>query len=175
MSSIALTQEPEIEQVIYSEPENTVEEDFRIDDQEKASWAARRILHAQKTIEERKATAKRFKERIDTWLAQSNEPDEKTIERLSSLLQPYLEEQLKDKKGKSIKVFGATITLRKQPEKVSVFDKEKALAYCEEHAPNALIIKKELSKTELKKLSQDGTLIPGVLLDGGDEKLYVKE
>ena len=175
MSSIALTQEPEIEEVIYSEHNQTTKEDFKIDDQEKASWAARRILHAQKTIEERKATAKRFKERIDTWLAQSNEPDERTIEYLSSLLQPYLEEQLKDKKGKSIKVFGATITLRKQPEKISVFDKDKALAYCEKHAPDVLIIKKELSKTELKKLSQNGALIPGVLLDGGEEKIYVKE
>lgn len=177
MSSIAIEQAPDIEQIIYPEQENNTEaQDFRVDDQEKAGWAARRILHAQNRIEERKNLAKRFKDRIDAWLTHANAPDETTVEHLSSLLKPYLEDQLAGKKnGKSIRVFGATIGLRKQPEKVSIFDTGKALHFCEEHHPEALIIKKDLSKTELKKLSRSGTLIPGVLLDGGDEKLYVKE
>jgi hypothetical protein len=146
MSSIALTQEPEIEQIIYSEPENTVQEDFKIDDQEKASWAARRILHAQKTIEERKVTAKRFKERIDTWLTQSNEPDERTIEYLSSLLQPSRFAR-NPRRSRSSTRRKHSLTARNMPRMPS----------------------------SSRRSSQDGTLIPGVLLDGGEEKLYVKE
>lgn len=177
MSSIALQQTPEIEEIIFPPTTETPEPaQFQIDDQEKASWAARRILQSQNRIEERKAAGKRFKERIDSWLAQANQSDEETIERLSALLEPYLEDQLSGKKkGKSIKVFGATIGLRKQPEKVSVVDRERAIIYCKEHYPDALIIKTDLSKSELKKISKNGVFIPGVLLDGGTEKLYVKE
>lgn len=177
MSSVALQQTPEIEEIIFSHTTETLETaQFQIDDQEKASWAARRILQSQNRIEERRAAAKRFKERIDSWLDQANQSDEQIIERLSTLLEPYLEDQLSGKKkGKSIKVFGATIGLRTQPEKVSVVDSDKAITYCKEHYPDALIIKTDLSKSELKKISKQGVFIPGVLLDGGSEKLYVKE
>lgn len=48
--------------------------------------------------------------------------------------EPEIEQIIYSEPDQSIKVFGATITLRKQPEKVSVFDKEKAITYCEEHA-----------------------------------------
>jgi hypothetical protein len=49
-----------------------------------------------------------------------------------------------------------------------------AMAFCEINHPEAIIIKKELSKSELKKLFENGELIPGVFLDGGATKLYLK-
>jgi hypothetical protein len=177
MSSVAIAQMPEIEEIIFpAEMETTRETSFQIDDQEKASWAARRILQSQKRIAERQDTAKQFKQRIDSWLTQANRGDEETIERLEAILEPYLEEELSGKKrGKSLQLFGAVISLRKQPEKVFVVDSDKAIAYCKDKHPDALIIKTDLSKSELKRLVKEGTFIPGVLLDGGGEKLYVKE
>ena len=177
MSSIAIAQVPDIEEIIFpQEVEKTRDTSFQIDDQEKASWAARRILQSQKRIAERQNAAKQFKQRIDSWLTQANRVDEETIARLEAILEPYLEEELDGKKkGKSLQLFGAVISLRKQPEKVSVVDSDMAITYCKENHPDALIIKTDLSKTELKRLVKEGTFIPGVLLDGGDQKLYVKE
>ena len=124
---------------------------------------------------ERKQLAKQYKQRIDSWLDEANGPDEKTIESLSGLLTPYVADELKHNgKRKSITLFGVTIGFRKQPEKVDIIDTESALSYCETHHPESVIVKKELSKTELKKLCGKGIFIPGILLDGGQDKLYVK-
>lgn len=80
-------------------------------------------------------------------------PDENTIESLSGLLTPCVAAELKHNgKRKSITLFGVTIVFRKQPEKVDIIDGESALSYCEAHHPESVIVKKELSKTELKKL-----------------------
>ena len=176
MSSVALQQYPSIDAVIYEEEEQPVErEPFVIDNQDKANWAAKRILHAQEKMAERKQLAKQYKQRIDSWLDEANGPDEKTIESLSGLLTPYVADELKHNgKRKSITLFGVTIGFRKQPEKVDIIDTESALSYCETHHPDSVIVKKELSKTELKKLCGKGIFIPGILLDGGQDKLYVK-
>jgi phage host-nuclease inhibitor protein Gam len=176
MSSVAVQHYPSIDDVIYEEKELPEErEEFIIDNQDKANWAAKRILHAQDKIAERKQLAKQYKQRIDSWLADANTPDEKTIESLSGLLSPYVEEELKHNGNrKSIALFGVTIGFRKQPEKVDIIDSESALSYCETHHPESVIVKKELSKTELKKLCGKGIFIPGILLDGGQDKLYVK-
>ena len=176
MSSIAV-QDIEIDDIIFPKAlEKSKGQTYQIDSQEKASWAARRIIQSQKAIDERILLSKLFKERIADWLEQANKADEERIENLSMLLLPYLEHELAEKKnGKSLKVFGATIGLRKQPEKISVIDEDKALAFCKEKYPDAVIVKTDLSKTELKKIANHGIFVPGVLLAGGGEKLYVKE
>lgn len=172
-----LDQPTDIDEILHPTEELiTRDETFSIDTQEKATWAARRILQAQTRIAEREQLAKSYKTRIDLWLEESNKPDTETIDTLSSFLDPYLRQELDGtKRRKSIKLLGATIGFRTLPKKVDIINPDQAIAFCEAHHPEAVVIKKDLSRSELRKLAESGTLIPGVVLDGGAERLYVKE
>jgi hypothetical protein len=177
MNETAILQEPAtIDTILHSTEElSTRDETFVIDTQEKATWAARKILQAQTRIAERENLAKTYKARIDLWLDDACKPDSETIDNLSSFLDPYLHQELENiKRRKSIKLLGATIGFRTLPRKVDIINPEQAIDFCETHHPDAVIVKKDLSRSELRKLAESGTLIPGVVLDGGTERLYVK-
>ncbi len=178
MNEATLLQEPPaIDEILHPTGEiATREQAFIIDTQEKATWAARRVLQAQSRKEEREHLAKTYKARIDLWLEEASKPDMDTIETLSGFLAPYLSQELYgNRRRKSIKLLGATVGFRTLPRKVDIIDAEQAIEFCETNHPAAVIIKKDLSRGELRKLAEAGTLIPGVVLDGGTERLYVKE
>ena len=178
MNQTAVLAEPlDIDEILHPTEElATRDETFSIDTQEKATWAARRILQAQTRIAEREHLAKNYKARIDAWLEEASKPDTDTIDALSSFLDPYLRQELDGtKRRKSIELLGATIGFRTLPKKVDIINPDQAIAFCETHHPDAVIIKKDLSRSELRKLAESGTLIPGVVLDGGTERLYVTE
>jgi hypothetical protein len=178
MSETAILQEPAtIDDILHPTNELTThDETFVVDTEEKATWAARRILQAQTRIAERGHLAKTYKARIDQWLEEASKPDTETINTLSSFLDPFLRQELESiHRRKSIKLLGATIGFRTLPRKVDIINPEQAIDFCETHYPDAVIVKKDLSRSELRKLAESGTLIPGVVLDGGMERLYVKE
>ena len=178
MNEATLLQEPPaIDEILHPSGElSTSEQAFIIDTQEKATWAARRILHAQSRKAEREHLAKTYKAQIDLWLEGACKPDRDTIETLSGFLAPYLRQELDgNQRRKSIKLLGATIGYRTLPRKIEIINAEQAIKFCETNHPDAIIIKKDLSRSELRKLAEAGTLIPGVVLDGGTERLYVKE
>jgi phage host-nuclease inhibitor protein Gam len=68
----------------------------------------------------------------------------------------------------------ATVSLRKLPDRLEITDSAAALAFCQVEHPEAVIVKKELSRSVLKKLALDGTAIPGVAMELGADELYVK-
>jgi hypothetical protein len=178
MNQTAILAEPSaIDEILHSTEElATRDETFSIDTQEKATWAARRILQAQTRIAEREHLAKTYQARIDAWLQEASKPDTDTIDTLCTFLDPYLRQELDGtKRRKNIKLLGATIGFRTLPKKVDIINPEQAINFCETHYPDVVIIKKDLSRSELRKLAESGTLIPGVVLDGGTERLYVKE
>ena len=177
MSTAAVIEYPEIDQLVLESdlPVENPETGFMIDTQEKATWTARKIIQAENRINERSQLAKSCKSRIDGWLAEANRRDEASIESLLSLLTLYLRDELGGStKRRSIDLLGAKLGFRKLPERVEIIDPEKAITYCETNHPEALIIKKELSRTELRRIALKGELVPGVVLDGGADKLYVK-
>ena len=117
-----------------------------------------------------------YKTRIDQWLEEASKPDTDTIDTLSTFLEPYLRHELESiHRRKSIKLLGATIGFRTLPKKVDIINPDQAIDFCENNHPEAVIIKKDLSRSELRKLAESGTLIPGVVLDGATERFYVKE
>jgi len=150
-------------------------EPFKIDSMDKAAWAASKVLEAQARIDQRSELARAYKARIDAWLDSSNQADLESVDFLTSLLRPYVETVITQQhRSRSILLVSATVSLRKLPDRLEITDSAAALAYCEVEHPEAVIIKKELSRSVLKKLALDGTAIPGVAMELGADELYVK-
>jgi hypothetical protein len=160
--------------ILFPEPEASGKEPFKVNTLDKANWTARKILQAEERIQRRMAIATEYKNRIDEWLARSNKGDTESVEFLTQLLRPFVEEQVADQRSKTVRLLGANASLRKNPEKINITNPEMALTFCELNHPEAVIVKKELSKTELRKLFEKGELVPGVFLDGGSTNLYLK-
>src|SRR5690606_34268002 len=67
------------------------DEDFRIDNDDKAEWAVRKIRQAQLAIEKRRQFVQAEIERLQAWQQMMDERDQATIDRMTGLLQPYFE------------------------------------------------------------------------------------
>lgn len=69
----------------------TQDEGFRIDSDDKAEWAVRKIRQAQLAIEKRRQFVQAEIERLQAWQQMMDERDQATINRMTGLLQPYFE------------------------------------------------------------------------------------
>lgn len=166
---------PALEDLLVS-GQNIEATHFTVDTPEKAAWAARKIKAAQDRIEERKDLARSYKAQIDTWFKKSIEEDEDSIVHMKQLLQPYVEKEISvQRKSKTLRLPGISVQLRKKPDRIEVVEKETAISFCEANHPDAVIIKKEVSKSYLKQLLSKGEIIPGCDLMFGEEELYIKE
>lgn len=151
-------------------------EHFTINNPEKAAWAARRIKAAQDRIEERKDLAKSYKAQIDAWFRKSIQEDEESIDFLKQILRPYVDQEISvQRKSKTLRLPGISVQLRKKPDRIDVVENETAISFCEANHPDAVIIKKEISKSYLKQLLAKGEIIPGCDLMLGEEEIYIKE
>jgi len=164
---------PSIEELlldIQPEPEY-----FQVDTVDKATWAARKFLEAEERITRRNELAKAYKSRIDKWRDGANKEDTNSVEYFKSLLRQYADRAVATQhKSRSVHLVGSVLSLRKKPDRVEVTESDLALSYCETEHPEALIVKKELSKSVLKGLLSNGTEIPGCRLEPGRDELYVK-
>ena len=151
------------------------DEKFKVDTLDKANWASRKIIQAENRIEERNMLAQQYRDKIDNWLEKANKEDERSVEFMKSLLRPYLEEEIHKKNTKTIKLLGVKISLWKTPERIEIVNFNLALSFCERHYPDTIITKKDLSKSEIKKIYQMGIPVPGVIITGGAERVIVKE
>jgi len=166
--------EPSLDVILFQESHAPSKEPFTVDTLDKANWTARKILQAEERIQRRMAMAEEYKARIDDWLAQANKEDAESVDFLTNLMRPFVEDEVKRQRSKTVRLLGVNASLRKLPEKIELTNPEMALNFCELHHPEALIVRKELAKSELKKLFQNGELIPGVFLIGGATNLYLK-
>lgn len=178
MSNAAIALPTNIDEIVFDGDRDTTEakrsEGFVVDTQDKATWAARRYLQAESRMKERDRLAKEYKAKIDSWLDRANRGDLDTTETMRALLTPYLQNELAGSTRKrSIDLLGVRIGFRKLPERVEIVDTAMALDFCEANHPEVVVVKKELSKSELRKTAQKGALIPGVVLDGGQDRLVV--
>ncbi|MGA2547941.1 MAG: host-nuclease inhibitor Gam family protein [Rectinemataceae bacterium] len=158
-----------------SESSDMVAPAFIVDSLAKADWAVARVLEAEARIARRAALAANLHERIDAWLTKSSSTDNDSIVYISSLLRPFVESELAmQRRSRSLILPSGVAQLRKLPDKLDIVDKDAALSYCESSHPEAVIIKKDLSKTELKRLVFSGTAIPGVSAELGSDELYIR-
>jgi hypothetical protein len=150
---------------------------FKIDSFDKAAWAASKVFEAQARIAERAALALAYKDRIDSWLADSNKADEASASYLSMLLKPYVEEELarNHSHSRTLSLPTAPASLRKAPDRVTVLKEAEAMAYLEANHPSAVITKKAISLSSLRSLIfTEGEAVPGVEAELGSDSLYIK-
>lgn len=147
---------------------------FYIDSADKASWAGRKIVQAEDRIADQKSVAEEYKHRIDEWFERTIREDQASIEYLRNMIRPFAISEIHNlKKGKTLKYFGVSISMRKLPDKAEILDEGMVIDYCEEYLPDAVEIRKSLSRTEVKKALLKGYDIPGASIIQGSEELYI--
>lgn len=162
--------------LVPTDAEAPAAEPFKIDSMDKAAWAASKVLEAQARIDQRSELARSYKTRIDAWLDSAIQADLDSVAFLTTLLRPYVETAIAQQhRSRSLLLVSATVSLRKLPDRLDITDPTAALAFCEaEGHMEAIIVKKELSRSVLKKLALEGTAIPGVAMELGSSELYIK-
>lgn len=167
---------PKLEEIL-SPDTSEVKDSFIIDSPEKAAWASRKIIDAESRLTQYADQAKQYKKQIDSWFNRAVQDEIESIHYLKGLIRPFIEQEVsKQSKSKTIRYPGLNIQLRKKPDRIDITDKEIALSFCEANHPDAVIIKKELSKTYLKDLlNHQGEIIPGTAMVPGDSELYFKD
>ncbi len=161
----------------FQDDEQTLEQGFVIDTQEKAEWALRKCSTAEARIAENTQIAQALKARIDARLAQINAQPERTLESMTELLRPYAETEVaKGGKAKSVKLLCGTLGFRTAPASVVVTDETAALAWLEANGHAECIrTKREVSKSEVKALiTAKGEVPEGIELKAGDTRFYVE-
>lgn len=131
------------------------QESFVIDTEEKADWAIRKILRCQHKVE----TVKQFSavqiNEINHWKEQQTEENERSINYLISLLEPYAKSQL-DGKKKTVKMPSGNISFRAVlPEYVIAGNKvdgknQQLLDHIRQSDPDYLKIEESVNWTDFK-------------------------
>jgi phage host-nuclease inhibitor protein Gam len=166
---------PRLEDLLIPEQEQH-SESFTIDSPEKAAWASRKILDAQDHLTQLKEQASSYKAQIDAWFQKAIKEDEESVDYLKSLIHPYVEVEVsKQHKSKTLHLPGIAAQLRKKPDRIDVVDKDTAVSFCEMNHPDAVIIKKDVSKSYLKVLLSKGEVIPGCNIAFGENEIYFKD
>lgn len=108
--------EENLDSYIGQAMEQSEQQGFAIDNDNKADWAVRKILTLQKKNEEIEQLAELRINQIKQWQKQESEGNESSINYLISLLGPYAKSQL-DGKKKTVKMPSGNISFRaKSPE-----------------------------------------------------------
>jgi len=155
---------------------NTMAPAFIIDSLAKADWCVSRVLDAEARIARRAELASELHARIDAWFQKASAADNDSISYLSMLLRPYVESEIAmQRRSRSLILPSGTAQLRKLPDKLDITSPEAAMAWATENAPNAIIVKKELSRSVLKSLIvSQGEAVPGCEFSLGSDELYVR-
>jgi hypothetical protein len=149
---------------------------FVIDSLAKADWAVARILEAESRIARRSELAANLHARIDAWLTKASAADNDSITFLSALLRPFVDFEIaKQHRSRTLLLPSGTAQLRKLPDRLDIIDRDAALSYCETSHPEAVIVKKDLSRSALKTLIvSQGEAVPGCSFELGPDELYVR-
>lgn len=147
-----------------------VRESFKIDNLEAATWAFRKLRAIESKKAEIKAIADKERANIDAWEQQELKQYEADREYFEGLLSAYyVEERAKDKKFKLSTPYGK-LSCRKSSK--WIYEDEQALIdYCNINEIDAIRVKEELDKTNLKKICKNGVnqetgeLLPGLRIE----------
>lgn len=165
--------------------EQVNEEGFKVEDEQQANWALRKIKDLQTQKNENIALAESEISKIEAWLEQENGKLDNSIEYFQGLLAEYAMKQREENpKFKSMKLPYGIVRFRKQQPKW-VYDDELLLKSLKEQDAEELIrVKEEPNKQAIKKLfvvengklynPGTGEFIEGVEIIERDEVFEVK-
>jgi hypothetical protein len=178
MDSITQESSPDLGELLFNEGESGIDtkaEDFRITSIDMAAWAARKVVAARERMAARTALSSQYKARIDRWLERANAEDRESAEFLTGHLRPFAESEIaKQRRSRTLQLPGATVSLRKKPDRVEILDESVLIAYCEENYPEALVVSKSVSKAAITARVRSGELPPAVDFIPGEDELYIK-
>lgn len=140
---------------------------FKIETRDQAEYFTRCLVKAQKENEAVELIAKKrlneYAERVNAWKESMLKENSYNIERWTSWLRPWAEEQLKDSKKKSVKLIEGTLGFRKADK--YEYDDKKLVEYLQSSGHKELLIEQtpKVDKTALKKAFDfEKENVPGV-------------
>ena len=167
------------------EQEQVANEGFKVDDDQKANWALRKIKQMQEQIKENNDLADAEIDKIERWRNTENEKAEADIEYFQSLLAEYaITKREQDPKFKSLKLPNGRFGFRKRPAKWQ-YDDEAVIAQLKESKLTDFVrVKEEINKRDLRQFvkvegdkvinPETGEIIEGINVLEQGEKFNVK-
>ena len=160
---------------------------FVVDDDSKATWAARKLARYEAEIERCEQQAKDEKQRIDEWLDDATSGARNRAKWFADLLAGYavLLHDADPQCAKTHKFIGGEVGRRKQPDKVEVVDEKTFVEWAlVEHddllkiTPSLTAIKGTIGRGfavgDTKLVDDSGEIIPGVEFVAGVDKFFGK-
>jgi len=149
--------------------ETPVLESFKVDDDQKADWAMRKLAAIRRKQSENKAIADREIQRATEWLQKVNTALENDAGYFEAILTPYALLQRSEGRKSLVLPHGTVKTVAGRA-KVEIQDAEEFLAWAEKNQPNLIRVKKEPDRSALNELiteenhviSTEGEIIPAV-------------
>lgn len=158
---------------------------WRIDSDDAANWALRRIAQAEQSIRKREEFVHREIDRLIHWKEKADEADRRVIEYFSAHLRTYFE-QLRESglNRNSYRLPAGTIGTRKTPAKF-IRDTERLVEWAEKTDPSLVRVKKEPDWAAVRKRlvvnnntvvdSVTGEVVPGVVVaEPSRDEFFVK-
>ena len=165
--------------------EQVHDESFKVDTDEKANWALRKIKQFQEQQKENTALAEAEIEKIDAWLKSENEKLQGDIDYFTSLVAEYaIKKREDDPKFKSKKLPNGRMGFRKQQPKFHYKDDLLVESLKKSGRTDLIRVKETPDKTAVKEnfvvqgdklIDPDtGEVIEGVTIEHREEKFEVK-
>lgn len=167
------------------EQENTNDDRFKVENEQQANWALRKIKQYKDEIEKTNKLAEEEKEKIDMWAKQENERHKDSIDYFQSLLAEYaMKLKEDDPELKTTSLPNGELQFRKQQPKWE-YKNDVLVGSLKKAGMNDLIrIKEEPKKSDIKKAvevvdgkainKETGEVIEGITITERGEKFVVK-
>lgn len=180
---------------LYDEPTEEERTGFRVDSDEKASWAFRKLRGFEDERQRLQEQADVERARIDAWLSDVTRGLDRQIETFSGWLRAYYEERLAADPStpKTYRVLGGEIQRRKNPDRVEITNPAKLVAWAQENQPELVTVHEpEVQRSVLKGqvgrgmrllsdepsallvVEETGEVVPGCEYVRGDERIVPK-
>src|SRR5690625_439582 len=172
-------------QDFLDENEGTSDDGFRVENDQAANWALRKIGQLNDQIDDNNALAQSEIDKIEQWNKEVNSTINNSIDYFQSLLAQYAaDKKAEDPKFKSLKLPNGNFGFRKRQPKWN-YDNEKVVQALEKAEMNDLIrVKKEPAKADIKKAfavndgqvinPQTGEVIEGITIEEQADSFTLK-
>ncbi len=149
-------------------------EKFHVTSLQSAAWCMAKASNAVAKIADAQAMKDEAIRRINAWFDDYTAEHNATVESMEFFLEPWVREEIKDKKSKSVKLPNGTAGYRTTPESVVITDEEKIVGEAKA-AGVETHIKETVHKKDLKKhIMETGQVFDNAFLVPGSEKFYIK-
>lgn len=145
---------------------------FHVEDLASAEWVLEKMHEAEGRVAGLTARLAAITDQIGAMIREENRRSEWLQHRFGAELEAFAGRELQGQKSRSLKTPFGTLSFRSTPGSIRPLDKQGALAWAKEHAPDAVVTREDLVVTPLK----DRTDLPPILFEvtpAGD-RFYIK-